>query len=541
MTLCRFKNERRENEMYRLIVVDDEQAIRRGMCNYIDWNAMGFQVEADFEDGKETIEYLKDHPVDVVMTDIEMAEVSGLELARYVWENKLPVKIVILSGYREFEYARKAIKYNVENYLLKPIRMDELQEVFGKIKKQLDETKREREKQDNREREFKEFLPELQEQFWVSLLVGGFRHKEKIIQKKELLCLDFDMDTPCAIVNVTMEIGSDMSQMYFQQRDNRYNLLNNIFGTDDQRLSYHPVYLTSDILKVIVTTNEIISLENFQEQLTGQLQKKQAEVSILLTLEMEASVEEVFPSVSDLAEHKYSLQMHVKEKNGGKIHLVQEDYDRLQQKYHLLMQTIDDSDFDALEGLVENLFFEFRNFPLEELKQFLVDMFSMLSRKFMKMSMELWQEVKVYMDYQQIMAVGDKKAVKQICLEMLGKINQIMKCHQNQVTRSVVDRAMQYMKEHYNEELSLEMLADQYYLNPTYFSRIFRQYTGETFTDYLLELRMTKAQGLLLLGKYKIYEVSQMVGYKSDKYFCRAFKQYTKLSPTEYCRNKNLL
>lgn len=527
--------------MYRLIVVDDEQAIRRGMCNYIDWNAMGFQVEADFEDGKETIEYLKDHLVDVVMTDIEMAEVSGLELARYIWENKLPVKVVILSGYREFEYARKAIKYNVENYLLKPIRMDELQEVFGKMKKQLDETKLEKEKQNDREREFREILPELQEQFWVSLLVGGLRHKEKIIQKKELLYLNFDMDTPCAIVNVAMEIGSDMSQMYFQQRDNRYNLLNNIFGTDDQRLSYHPVYLTSDILKVIVTTNETVSLENFREQLTCQLQKKKSEVSMLLTLEMEASVEEVFPSVTDLAEYKYSLQMHVKEKDGGKICLIQEDYDRLQQKYHLLMQTIDDGDFDGLEGLVENLFFEFRNFPLEELKEFLVDMFSMLSRKFMKMSMELWQEVKGYMDYRQIMASEDKKKAKQLCLEMLQKINQIMKCHQNQVTKSVVDRAVQYMKEHYNEELSLEMLADQYYLNATYFSRIFRQYTGETFTDYLLELRMTKAQELLLLGKYKIYEVSQMVGYKSDKYFFRAFKQYTKLSPTEYCRSRNLL
>lgn len=541
MRHCLFRLEERKIYMYRLVVVDDEQAIRKGMCNYIAWDVMGFQVDADFEDGKETIEYLKDHQVDVLMTDIEMAEVSGLELARYVWENHLPVKVVILSGYREFEYARKAIEYNVEHYLLKPIRIDELQQVFGKIKKQLDESRQQQEKQNDREREFQEFLPELQEQFWISLLVGGLRYKEKIMQKKELLCLDFDLDKPCAIVDVTMEINPDMSQMYYQQRDNRYNLLNNIFGADDQRLNYHPVYLTSDILKVIVTTHEEMSLEEFQNCLTEQLQKKKEAVSMLLTLEMGVSVEEFFSNMLDLAEHKYSLQMHVKEKDGEKIRLVQEDHDRLQQKYRLLMQTIDDSDFDALEGLVESLFFEFRKFPLEELKRFLVDMFSMLSRKFMKMSTELWQDVKAYMDYQQIMAAEDKKAVKHICLEMLRKTNLIMESHQNQVTRSVVDRAMQYMREHYNEELSLEILADHYYLNPTYFSRIFRQYAGETFTDYLMELRMTKAQELLLMGKYRIYEVSQMVGYKSDKYFCRAFKQYTKLSPTEYCRNRNVL
>ena len=161
--------------MYRLVVVDDEQAIRRGMCNYIDWNAMDFEVVADFEDGKETIEYLNEHPVDVVLTDIEMAEVSGLELAKYIWQNKLPVKVVILSGYKEFEYARKAIEYNVEHYLLKPIRMDEMQNVFGKIKTELAEQKQLSEKEQEKAKDFKELLPELQEQFWVSLLVGGHR------------------------------------------------------------------------------------------------------------------------------------------------------------------------------------------------------------------------------------------------------------------------------------------------------------------------------------------------------------------------------
>lgn len=112
--------------MYQLVIVDDEYTIRTGMCNYIDWEAMGFSVAADFEDGKETIAYLEDHHTDVVLTDIEMAEVSGLELARYIKERQLPCKVIILSGYREFEYARKAIEYGVEHYILKPIRMDEL-------------------------------------------------------------------------------------------------------------------------------------------------------------------------------------------------------------------------------------------------------------------------------------------------------------------------------------------------------------------------------------------------------------------------------
>lgn len=526
--------------MYRLIVVDDEQTIRRGMCNYIDWNAMGFQVAADFEDGKETIEYLESHPVDVIMTDIEMAEVSGLELAKFVWQKKLPVKVVILSGYKEFEYARKAIEYNVEHYLLKPIRMDEMQQVFQKIKIQLDEELKEKTKEQEKAKDFQELLPEFQEQFWMSILVGGVRRKENIIKKKELLSLDFDVNAPCAIANVSVEMNEDTSQMYYQQRDNRYNLIHNIFDMGSEGLNYHPVFLTSDILKVIVTARGEMPKEDFEEQLKRELEKKKAEVSLLLTVEIHAAVEEVFLSIAELAERKYTMQMHVQGKDGEKIRLVKEDYERLQQKYRLLMDTINEGDFETLETLVENLFFEFRKFPQEELKKLIVDMFSMMSHKFMKMSNELWQDVKVHMDYQLIMEAEDRKALKAICLEILGKIKELMEAHQNQVSRNVIDKATKYIREHYSEELSLEMVAEQYYLSPTYFCRMFRKYQGVTFTDYLIELRMQKAQELLLQGKYKIYEVSRMVGYKSDKYFYRVFKQYTHQSPTEFCRNRNI-
>lgn len=525
--------------MYRLIVVDDEQAIRSGMCNYIDWNAMGFQIVADFEDGKETMEYLKEHPVDVVLTDIEMAEVSGLELARYIWENQMPCKVVILSGYREFEYARKAIEYDVEHYILKPIHMDELQKAFGDIKKQLDESRKIQELRMEQKKEFQEILPELQEQFWVSLLVGGLRYKDNIIRKRELLHLDFSTGTPCGIVNVSLEMNPETNQQYYQQRDNRYNLLNNIFGTHAEGMSYHPVYLSSDILKVIVTTKEAIPMEEFESMLYEHLQEKKAAVAMLLTLNIETVVEACFPTITDLAEYKYSLQMHAGDQSEEKVSLVQEDYERLQQKYRFLMDTINDGDFESLEGLVENLLYEFRSFPLEQIKQLMVDMFSMLSQKFMKMSKNLWQAVKGSMDYQKIMDARDKRMIKAICLDMLREIIEIVGSHQKEVQKSIMDKAVKFMKENYSSDLSLETLADHYYLNPTYFSRMFRKYTGTTFTDYLIELRMEKAKELLALGKYKIYEISQMVGYRSDKYFFRIFKQYTGQSPTEYCRNRN--
>lgn len=530
--------------MYQLVIVDDEYTIRDGMCNYIDWESMGFTVAADFEDGKETIEYLKEHPVDVVLTDIEMAEVSGLELAKYIKESQLPCRVIILSGYREFEYARKAIEYDVEHYILKPIRMDELQSVFANVKEKLDESRRMREQRMGKEKEFQEILPELQEQFWVSILVGGLRGRDSILRKKELLSLDFSMDAPCAIVNVTLEMSPDTNELYYQQRDNRYNLMNNIFGVHNEGLSYYPVYLSADILKVIVTARRECTVEAFDEKLLAQLARKKEAIQTLLTLNMEATVEARFSTITDLAENKYSLQMHAQESgrsrtgNTRSIRLVQEDYDRLRQKYRLLMEMISDGDFEGLEELVENLIYEFRSFPLEQVKQFMVDMFSMLTSRMMKMGGSFWQDVKEIMDYQRVMEAKDKKRMKEVCLELLKQVIAVMENRQSEVSRNIIDRAAEYMRQNFAGSISLESLADQYYLNPTYFSRMFRQHMGVTFTDYLIELRMERAKELLRQGRYKVYEVSSRVGYTSDKYFCRVFKQYTGQSPTEYSRSR---
>ena len=133
-----------DRKLYKIVVADDENTIRRGICNFIDWKRMGYQIVADFEDGKELLEYLEKHEVDVVLTDIRMAEVGGLDVARIISEKELPVKVVIISGYKEFDYAREALKYNVVNYILKPIQIDEIEKTFEEIYQQLQQKAQEK-------------------------------------------------------------------------------------------------------------------------------------------------------------------------------------------------------------------------------------------------------------------------------------------------------------------------------------------------------------------------------------------------------------
>ncbi len=124
--------------MYRLIIVDDEFEIRNGLSRYFPWDSVGFEVAATFEDGKAALDYIQDHPVDVVLTDIEMPKMTGIELAREIYQQELPIKVIFLSAYRKFEYARDAISYKVIHYITKPTVHSEIHEVFCSVRKELD-------------------------------------------------------------------------------------------------------------------------------------------------------------------------------------------------------------------------------------------------------------------------------------------------------------------------------------------------------------------------------------------------------------------
>ena len=116
--------------MYRVLLVDDEILVRDAIRNNIDWQGLGYELAGDCQNGKEAIEFVQEQPVDLVLTDICMPYVDGMELSHYLHDNCPEVKIIIFSGFGEFEYAKKAIQYNVSEYLLKPVTAVELTEVL---------------------------------------------------------------------------------------------------------------------------------------------------------------------------------------------------------------------------------------------------------------------------------------------------------------------------------------------------------------------------------------------------------------------------
>ena len=124
--------------MYNLIIVDDETKIRQGLRQHYPWEALGFKIAGDFPNGRLALDYLATHPVDVVLSDVRMPVITGLELAKSIRERGHGATIVFLSGYAEFEYARRALVHNVRDYILKPVKHEDIVSVFSAVKRELD-------------------------------------------------------------------------------------------------------------------------------------------------------------------------------------------------------------------------------------------------------------------------------------------------------------------------------------------------------------------------------------------------------------------
>ncbi|MEI7028161.1 response regulator transcription factor [Paenibacillus sp. y28] len=126
--------------MYKLVLVDDEAEIRSGLSQYFPWGQIGFTIVGSFENGLQALEYIEAHPVDVLLCDVTMPVMTGLELARRLRENGSRIKILFLSGHKDFEYAKQALAYDVKSYIVKPTHYDELVEEFTRLKLELDKT-----------------------------------------------------------------------------------------------------------------------------------------------------------------------------------------------------------------------------------------------------------------------------------------------------------------------------------------------------------------------------------------------------------------
>lgn len=228
--------------MYSLVIAEDELMTRRGLVNMVKWQEIGFQVDGEFSDGEELLLYLKTNMPDVILTDIKMSRVSGLEIARFVAEQNLPVQVVFLSGYKDFEYAQSAVEYRVLHYLVKPISIPKLKEIFTSIREKLDQQNALQNAMLNRVDHYQKLINYQKQQFVLEAWNGGMADIQD--GKVRLSMLEPGMKEGNPVFLVRLLLKNDSAYTGFladyglqELQDQMTDILQNL----DEDMEYYPI------------------------------------------------------------------------------------------------------------------------------------------------------------------------------------------------------------------------------------------------------------------------------------------------------------
>lgn len=528
---------------YKIIIVDDESIIREGLSNFIDWKSIGFEVVGLFEDGKDAIAYIDDQLVDVVVTDIKMSFVSGLELARYIHENKPGIKVVLLSGYREFELAQEAIKYSVESYLLKIAQPAEIMDVFRKLKRKLDNEQSEKERVKDDLEKYNEILPLLKEQFLWYLFIGIIHDKNEIMSHARIFQMNEEIFERhhCCYVNIDLlGFGNYQEKTWKYEKEKLFNAIRNCIYTLEENNNVFLICRVKSSLQVLIFSPYTMekdkgSSHSIFHQYIDRMIKELKDI-FDLTAVLESYKE--YNNIYEISDRNTIPEASVYESSNNIMNMIErKDFQKIQQQGKVFLSCINTGDLKAAQNIFDNFFNELNLMDMQVIQNFIFDLFGMMSNEMKNTGIDIFVATGGKFNYKDILLFTDKDDLKAWGISILKEIENYYKNNGKTSEGYLISKAKEYIKENYGKDISLEDVADHIFLSHAYLSRLFKEQTGENFIDYMVKVRIEKAIELLKDPRYKAYEVSSMVGYKSIRYFTKIFKSYTSYTPSQFRSN----
>ncbi len=514
--------------MYRVIIADDEKIIRTGLKNLIDWERLGFEVTELFSDGQEIIEYLDYTMPDVILTDIKMGNVSGLDVARYVFEQGLSSKVVLISGFQEFDLALQAVRYGVTDYLLKPIGVEALEETFEKLKESLDTFYAEEQKKSADRVRLEESTFLLEERFFSDLILGVVDNSEYIKNCMNILyprvCAEA---SPCLLADIYIDDFKDFIENIWTYNYDQLELnLKNFLRIYQKIYGFHLVY--KDAGRV-----EIIGIRLDKDEKKGSLKEEAEYVLGDLISEMEQTFG--FSAHAKIR-HIYSTVYEIPYSAGKQLH-GESSYDtesRLEEQKKLMMSNISVGNIVIAQKLFHNILSELSGYSIIRRNQVVMEILFTMNTVIHDINEKLWKSLTSYMNYSSILSMNGEDEIQVFCDRIFDRIKLANEKKEYYDTNSLINKAKTYIQENIYRDISQEETANQLFICSSYLSRLFKKQTGESFIQYVTRVKMEKAVELLKDPKYKTYQVSQMLGYKTTRYFSRLFRTQMGMNPSEY-------
>ncbi|MFD1175469.1 response regulator [Paenibacillus puldeungensis] len=523
--------------MIKMLIVDDEAMIRKGITTSIDWSEHHIQIVGEAINGKDALEKIAQLQPQIVLTDIRMPIIDGLELAETIKQNHPDVMVVILTGYEDFNYARQALKAGVTDYLLKPVGAEELIQVVIRLRKKIEQNLSIQQKE-------KENLLVLQTNFIHSMVHGeAFIVGESVIDKAKRL--DIPVDGPeYRMLMIAIDDYAWVTEHYTEWEKNAIKYA--VANVADEIL--HDWYST---IAVTGNFNHILSLINMrqghsEDRLIQQCQTVIDSIRKYLKLSVTIGIGKPCSHLREIPDGYRQALSALRQKvylGKGRV-ITYESIKKCGEPLPVAIPAGEEKDLiQALQSMDENSVNEIVD------RIFLGVSKTMLSKSDLQnfcFKLSLLGAMQLEENGIVTEQPGEPKPI-----EELGKLDTLddfvrwikkaycayidkLKASKSDKYRAIVRAAIQYIQAHYTEDVRLEEAANHIYITANYLGRVFKEETGETFTEWLNRYRVDKARPLLRNPSAKTYEVAESVGFNNYKYFTQIFKKYTGVTPKEY-------
>jgi two-component system response regulator YesN len=528
--------------VYKVLLVDDEAIVREGIRERIDWKALGLICAGDSENGMEAMEAVDRLQPDIVLTDINMPFVDGLELTRYIVEQHPLTKVIILTGFDDFTYAQQACKLRVHDFILKPITALELRKVLEKVKAEIDEEKRKLEDLGRLKRQLNESLPLLKERFLERLVTSSVHGRER---DERMAYFHISLNGPCymslvididqfpedhgntdkellrfAVYNMVHEVlETETGSVVFRNRDEKVIA---ILSGDEAEPLYDKVQLMSEKVRHLIESY-------FKFTVTVGIGRPCSSIK-----ELPKSYESALSAL----EYRFLLGTNkvisIMDMEGHRISS-EENQQEWEQR---LISSIKTGTEQELIKMLQTVIQHYRtSFPSMQrcyihIQRLIISIIRALS------DLGLKEEEVFGGNVNPITYIYDVQTLEEMESWLIDcsrhAIRRITE-NRNDFCENQVREAVAYLKEHYSDEtLSLAKICKHVHMSTSYFSSVFKSRTGKTFVEYLTAERMEKAKELLKLSSLKTYEIAARVGYQDPHYFSMLFKKIIGDTPTEY-------
>lgn len=532
----------------KVFLVEDEYIVREGIKNNIDWEKNGYDFCGEASDGELAFPMISEKRPDIVITDIRMPFMDGIELSRMIKEEYPEIKIIILSGHEEFEYAKAAIQIGVEEYLLKPINGDELLQVVNRVAQKIKEENESRETL--QEGEGDENFEYAKRQLLSSLIADNASLSDAMEQGKKI---HLNLMAQCYNIMMLKLQRKNKEQGFSQRILELYKTMEDTLKEQDGQSIMFDRAPEGKVILFMGSGEE--EIRRNMDVFAGQFREILPEyedvtyfgsvgVPVMRLRELGESYE--------AASHGFSYRFLTEPNQIVDNHTVF-DQTRNEKKFSCSIGSVDIQNLDKqkIESFLKGGEMDEIHFFVEEYMKNTGDAGknSMIFRQYIVMDMffaashfltqitdgreQLGEPFESPEQMQKI--VSDLEATVVYIKELFTKVMQVRDAQTTEHNSDVVENAKKYISENYHdEELTLNTVAHEVNVSPNHLSAMFSQKTGQTFVKYLTDVRMHRAKELLKCTSKRSNEICEEVGYRDPHYFSHLFKKNVGCSPIQY-------